>query len=533
MLDENLPTFFLSIAPDGIKHHATFNFTQHGSEPEPAYALHHMDPALPDSHNCYTVAMLDPYMPDVPYAEVLVRPEWTHPTLSQEAIRKNGGIPPLPQPLQPTEFTIQLYGPDQQVVVKYKQSTWGGSPSWEFEMPQTTFRQPSSSSLDRSLSDPTIAPTTPRIKFTWRKEKLSKEMVCTMSGKTTDPKAKPRKSKEPDITIAMFESMKAVSIYEPNLHRVDMEDFKGLEIVILLSAAVIKDMFFGNFRQVFNITEYSPPRRASVPPHIHRKAVSGTSLPQLPTIHEPSALSDPAHGARPAISGPSQSAPPSDLRRHSSGVLSPRSASNLDPRRQWEAEVESARLRQQAETEARERRRTELAGERLAKKISKAELKEEGRRKAEIDRETERLRRVYLAEQRMSQGHHQRPLQSQPQWQGQGQAYPSLPPRQAHSAPLLHAYPCPSPSPARRPVPPQPVPHQSYGPGQSRGTGSGPSLISQNHTSGPSFGTNLLAPTNDAHGRNLGQKKRSFFGLRSSSDDRSGKKLSKKQSSLF
>ena len=46
-----------------------------------------------------------------------------------------------------------------------------------------------------------------------------------LAGKSTDGK----KSKEPDITIAMFRKGKELTLYQPNMHRVEVEDMKGLE----------------------------------------------------------------------------------------------------------------------------------------------------------------------------------------------------------------------------------------------------------------------------------------------------------------
>ena len=54
-----------------------------------------------------------------------------------------------------------------------------------------------------------------------------------MTGKSTDPTGK-KKSKEPDIAVALFAGLKEITIYEPNLYRVEMEDYKGLEVVLLL-----------------------------------------------------------------------------------------------------------------------------------------------------------------------------------------------------------------------------------------------------------------------------------------------------------
>ncbi|KAL2058882.1 hypothetical protein ABVK25_000174 [Lepraria finkii] len=262
MLDENLPTFYLRASSDGIKHNASVLLSQHGSDATPDYSLRHPDPALPGSKNRYAVALYDSYNPEILFGEVLLIPEWTQPNLSQEQIRLNGGVPPPPQPILPTEFTIQLYNPDQQVLVKLHAGTWKSDAYWEFVMPQQSFRQPSASVLDRTQSDPTASENTPKLAFRWKKEgKLSKDYVCSLSGKSTNPDGSKRKNREPDITIGIFKHFKEITIYEPNLQRVDMEDPKGLEVVILLGAVVIREVFNSNMRETFNITE--SPRRNS------------------------------------------------------------------------------------------------------------------------------------------------------------------------------------------------------------------------------------------------------------------------------
>ena len=248
--------FYLRPSSDNVKYNASVFLSHRGSDAAPAYSLRHPDPALPASKNRYAAALYDSYCPEILFGEVLLIPQWTQPTLSAEEIRLNGGVIPPPQPILPTEFTIQLYNPDQQVVVKSRPGSWNRDPSWEFEMPQQSFRQPSNSALDRTQSDPTASETTPKIKFKWKKEgKLSREYVCSLSGKSTNPDGSKRKNKEPDITIALFKHLKEITLYEPNLNRVDMEDPKGLEVVLLLSSIVIREVYNAHIKEVFNITE--------------------------------------------------------------------------------------------------------------------------------------------------------------------------------------------------------------------------------------------------------------------------------------
>ncbi|KAK8203473.1 hypothetical protein BKA81DRAFT_277115, partial [Phyllosticta paracitricarpa] len=328
------PAFFLKASPDGVKHHQAFFYSIHGGEPEVAYSLRHPDPSLISSKNCYAAGLFDAFNPDVLYGETLVKPQFTSPTLSQDEIRRNGGVTPMPQPILPANFTIQLYDPDQQVTVKQKSGSWGGTASYEFSMPQITFRLPSASTLDRTLNDPAADITTPKLNFVWRREsKLSKDLTCYMTGKSTDPAKKKKKSKEPDIAVALFRSLREVTVYESNLFRVEMEDPKGLEVVLLLSAAAIRDIYFGQINQVFNVSD---PRKNSGGLIIRKKT--------LPL--EPGRVATPA--------------------RQETG---PR----LDPRAQWELENETRRIRKMVEAEEKHNRKKE----------------------AQVSKETERLRRKY------------------------------------------------------------------------------------------------------------------------------------------
>ncbi|KAI9835872.1 MAG: hypothetical protein M1819_001770 [Sarea resinae] len=553
MLDESLPTFFLKSAPDGVKHHTCLYLTQYGSEPAPAYTLQHADPASPAAKNCYAAAIFDSFNPDVLFAEVLVRPEWTQPSLSQEEIRKNDGVPPPPQPILPTEFTIQLYNPDQQVLITQKAGSWGGSPQWEFEMPQQTFRLPSASTLDRSLSDPAASSTTPKIKFLWKKEgKLSKDLTCSLSGKSTSPDgSSKRKNREPDIVVALFSSLKEITIYEPNLYRVDMEDPKGLEVVLLLGAAVIRDIYFGQMKEVFHIAE--PPQRIAEgarKPSLNSK-ISSSLLAAPSRIKSPKPSpqqSQPRHDphrptANPPVNGHSQPAaggvPPPHTRnplRHTSHPQPGSSHQAVDPRTQWEIDAETARLKKQVEAEERERRRKEESRQRerrrleeaetdRLKKMVKAEEEERRRRQKEADKETERLRKLYGVPPPKHRASESRP--------------PQPPPRNAHSAPLTQApwaHPPPTTQPQQRPhvhFPVQP-PRQQSQPQPQRFSGSPSPYLQAPSTNGaPHASSSGFFSKNSSGG-----KRHSIFNLRSHHNDGSGassssSRLSKKQSSMF
>jgi hypothetical protein len=210
-------------------------------------------------------------------------------------------VPPPPQPIYPTEFAIQLYNPDTQVLVRQTTTKWSSTVNWEFSIPQVTFRMPSSSDLDRTQTDPGADANTPRVNFAWRKEgRLGKDMTCYMTGKSTDLTGKKaKKSKEPDIAVALFSGLKEMSIMEPNLYRVEIEDYKGLEVALLLSAAVIRDLFFGDPREQFHINDAAARKNSA-----GLRARKGSSPMEAPHITPP--VMTPQPPPPPAYSGPAQ-----------------------------------------------------------------------------------------------------------------------------------------------------------------------------------------------------------------------------------
>jgi hypothetical protein len=220
----------------------------------------------------------------------------------------------------------------------------------------------SSSALDRSQHDPFASDIAPKIAFKWKKDgKLSKDLVCFVSGQASNPDGSKKKSKEPDITVAIFHNLKEVMLYEPNLQRIEMEDMKGLEVVLLLGTTVIKDVYFKQIKETFNINEAA------------RKNSAGNGLNSS------------------AVGSPTNLSP---TRSNSAQQRDPR-VPPTDPRSQWEIDAETARLAKQAAEEERQRKRQEEAEQREIKKMLEAEEKERRRQEAEIEKETERLRKLY------------------------------------------------------------------------------------------------------------------------------------------
>lgn len=516
MLDENLPAFFLKPSSTGVKHHRDILLSHHGSDPAPSYALHNADPAssLPAHKNCYAVALFDAYNPEVLFGEVLARPAWTQPTLSAEELRRNAGVPPPPQPILPSEFVIQLYNPDQQIRVEIREGKWGASDTYEFSMPQSTFRTPSASNLDRGQSDPASLAITPKLFFSWRKEsKLSKDLTCFMTGSSTDRQTKKKSKRDPDIAVALWRQMRELTVYEPNVQRLDLEDPKGLEVVMLLSAIVIKDLYFASrdsLRDVFNISDAPNDRKLSgggrkLSNAQHTVSIVGTPNPlghhPLPQ-QQPESRNDVTRSSLPKL----QTAP-----------AHPLTAPNMpaaDARAQWEIDAETARLRAHAEAEAKEERRrrrdrekAEEAERKRLQRMVEEEEKAARRKQAEIEKETERLRKQY--------GVQPLPSQSQPVRPNTGNARQ----RPVQSLPQRPQVNFASPAQPHRPV---------------RGSNG---LYVQNSASSSAVmsGANGAASTStlDVPGTKPKPKK-SFFGLRSLSDDaEEKKKLNKKGSAMW
>jgi hypothetical protein len=511
MLDENLPTFFIRPSSSDNSLSNTIYLTQNGSELQPEYTLRRPDPSIPASKNCYAVALYDSYNPEILYAEVLVQPEWTQPTLSQAEIRAQNGVPPPPVPIVPDSFTIQLYNPDQQVKVKQIAGSWNSSAYWEFDMPQNSFKMPSASALDRSQSDPAALDITPKVAFKWKKDgKLSKDISCYLSGKTTDGK----KNKEPDITVAMFKSGKEqnhLTIYEPNMSRVDVEDVKGLEVVFLLSAAVIKDIFFNASRELFNISSPRPrastnPKRKNSGPVIGGKASPSQPVPVMSGAvfsTTPASQVPPQQAYRPQASPPSQSSRPPPT----------------NARTQWEIDAETARLKAMVEAEERalkEREKADLKEQKRIKKMLEEEEKERRRREAEVEKETERLRKQFGVTVPQQQPPPMPPRQNQ-------QAPPSHRPHasslgQPQQFPQYQSASHSQPNPYQRPISTPLAPPQQGGPSSSHHATLGSWLGNSNSNSGPY----LQAPG----GGNASASHSGFFGM-------GGKKVQKKRSVFF
>lgn len=478
MLDENLPTFHFKPSADN-PHSNILYLSQHGSDPTPEYILKRADPSQPSGRNKYATALCSSVSSDIIYAEIVVEPEWTQPTLSAAELRAQGGVTPPPVPVVPESFSVMLYNPDQTVSFKLASGSWGKSDSWEFEMPTQTFKMPSASALDRQAGT-SAADVVPRITFRWKKDgRLTKDMTCYMTGKSLGGK----KSKEPDITVALFKAGKesSVTIYQPNLQRVEIEDMKGFEVVLLLAAEAIRDLYLAPRQDIFNTAGSAP------------GAVVNTSSRKKET-RTGGAASSPTGATMSGALGnipPSSNSTPGAANNTAPGPSSSSAAAASD--------AETRRLKAIVEREEREREKRDKAEQKRIKKMLEEEDKERRRREAEVAKETERLRKMY--------GTQGQDLPSSTRTA----ASPPLPPRPLSVGPGMHS-----------------GPPNGYGPpvnGQWRGPGSPPYLQpgpGPGWIGGGGGGLNVHHPGS-------GGSMSNFFGLNRSDDG--GRRVQKKRSS--
>lgn len=379
MLDENLPSFRFQPSSDSPLNTVLY-FSHNGSDPSAQYLLMRADPAVPMSKNKYAVALADVSSQSIIYAEVLVEPSWSQPTLSTAEIRAQNGQPPPPTPITPDTITLNLYNPDSQVVIRSKPGSWGKSDSWEFELPEQSFRAPSASKIDLDAGEPPISDLVPKAVFRWKKEsRLGREMTCYLVGKSVGGK----KSKEPDITVAMFKEGRhdsTVTIYEPNLRRVDVQDQKGLDIVLLLGAEVIRDLYLNPKMDPFNVSG-APPLASSGRRKDSRGASAspGTAAPMSGALSAPPP--QPASYQAQSNVAPSRDARQQDI--------------DAETKRLQAMVAEEERQARERERQTREQERCDAEEARRIKDMLNREEEERRRKQAEVDRETERLRKQY------------------------------------------------------------------------------------------------------------------------------------------
>lgn len=453
VLDDNLPIYrFRASSDDPLT--SLLYFTHMGSEPSADYLVKRPPPA--QSHNQYAIGLFDVQQASVLYAEALVTPEWSQPTLSAAEVRASAGTP-VAVPLTPQAFAVTLYNPDQTVMVRQTNSSSWSKDAWEFEMPERSFKMPSASRIDQDDPGPVVADLVPKVNFRWKRDsRVSRHMTCYMSGRTVDG----QKSKEPDITVALFEGGKtegAVAIYEPNMARVDVEDRKGLEMVLLLSAEIIRDLYLAPRQDPFNVAGAPPPPLSDVigsgsgSGGIGGKTSGSPGPPPKLLQKQPTIPVSSGAGAGAVMSGAMGDAkhlPSSSLASSSSQPPKPSSAT--DARRQADVEAEKRRVQALVEQEkgkTREReRRDRVEQERIKQMLEAEEQEERERRQRAVEEETERLRQKYGV---------------QPERRPRSPPSPTLPRRPGGNGPVMSGA---GSGLSNTPAPAQPPRPQSLGP---------------------------------------------------------------------
>ena len=384
MLDENLPTYRFRTSSDNPLHTLLY-YTHNGSEPTADYLIKRPPPS--SSHNQYALGLFDIQYASVLYAEILLKPEWYQPTLSAAEIRANGGqsvaVAQVPQ-----TFSVSLYNPDQTVNVRHHQGSWSKD-AWEFEVPERSFRLPSTSRIDQESTESQVPELIPRVNFRWKRDgRMSRDMTCYMSGKTVGGK----KNKEPDITIALFKAGKtpSVAIYEPNMRRVDVEDRKGLEVILLLSAEVIRDLYLSPRQDPFNTAGAKPPANVS---KVDKPTASGPSMAGAATIAGAGMSGAAMSGA--AMSGALTNAKPSASQQPAGPDARIRADVEAEKKKKRAALMEQQTAREKEKKLQREQEEIKKMLEREEREEAERRRRERVEREKRVDRETEELRKKY------------------------------------------------------------------------------------------------------------------------------------------
>ncbi|RPA83104.1 hypothetical protein BJ508DRAFT_413758 [Ascobolus immersus RN42] len=448
-LDETLPIY--RYQPDRNNPlRTTISFSQNSSVPSPRYVKIHAE----STPNAYQFSLHDSTFTDQVFAACSAILEPLHGTLNVDTVRKERrkssfGLEDSSSSSQfriPSKATIRLLNPDFDITLtQHTPSGPFGTPYWEFALPLIPFSQPTPSLLDRSLPQ-----TSELVYFRWKRDSvLSRSTLKCTYHPTPLPGSGKKGADEPDITIALFANWEGSSketggvfqgkgeltVFEMNQRRLEIQDWKGLEVALVCTARCLADVWFGgNRRELFQVgaspvgtpsggattngaaptNGYGMPGRTPSypPPQQQQQAMPGNYYP--PEKQRPPAQQQPQ---RTAHSLPQHQQPSQQFRPASS---TPRPQNQRPPKPRQDAALLAAQ-----EREAR----------RLQAQFEAEERAAAAARQAAVDRETERLRREYEAEaRRMAELQRQRQQQAVP---------PRLPSRTQHrpSQSIPGAYP--------------------------------------------------------------------------------------------
>ncbi|KAI5803626.1 hypothetical protein DFH27DRAFT_622131 [Peziza echinospora] len=498
VVDANLPIFHLVPSRTSPTSESVIAHSQNGSTPAPQY-LKRRDPTAADT---YAIALRDAHYPDIVYASCsspALYPQPHRPPLAPSAA---GPSEPPDPPKVPAAIPITLYNPTSRVLLRQRPSSWGAGPFWEFSMPKTSFLQPTGSLLDQTVGASRLAlGSVPLATFRWRKEGgvLSRSSLrCSLIHPSNVPvrddgsgahRAGPSAignisggsggGKEPDITVAIFTNgisggkpgKGEITIYEPSLRRVEVEDLKGLEVMLLMSACVIADVWFSDMRLAFNLSPEripgsfaGPGRTATLTPQQmadfarEDQMVEEMERQRRERIVSPPPV--PVEEALPAYSAgrAAGNGYPREKQRPTQGqLLSADYQQRLAEHRQHQ-ELEQQRLALERQRQQQEQQRLDLERQRLEREAQheaaarrlQAQYEAEARKEQErIDAETARLIQLEMMHERQ-QAAGRRPGASVPVMHGR----PAMPPRPqagpAHGHQYSSSYPHYSSQPAQQ-----------------------------------------------------------------------------------
>ncbi|KAA8909963.1 hypothetical protein FN846DRAFT_583727 [Sphaerosporella brunnea] len=444
-LDENFPTYRYShpttttttTSKDATPTTTRIAFSSLGGPSQHLYTL----TRSPTEANTYSITLSDAAFPDITYASLSC------------ALSFSTSADSTPRVLRPSEFTLNLYNPSSAVTIIHKHSAIRGD-YWQFRLPRSSFLPPTKSSIDASYRPPT-PPANELLTFRWKK----------VGGLMTRPQlqcvlASHGKGDEPDLAVAMYYGLgdKAgkgeMSVYESNFRRVDCMDLKGLELVLVITARVINDVWWGDVAAAFNS------------PHVFAKQKGKSAAAPIPeTIPKTTATT----------------------------TTSTTDAQGRSFAQRFTAlQSEDKILASPTPEELRVQRKIEKEQEEILRML----LAEEEAEKRRIEAETERLRRMVDAEKELL-------LQQQRQHEMQRRA--SVPPSPRQQQPRVVTYRPPPPrvvQPSRLGTVPRPHPAPMPPRMQSR-----PPVVG-----GWSAGVGLAAPQ---EGKRLDERSRrkSFLGL--------------------
>ncbi|TGZ78454.1 hypothetical protein EX30DRAFT_157158 [Ascodesmis nigricans] len=406
-LDENFPIFLFSHDdPKRARHITAISSTISGSPPNPVYTY----TRAPSARNTYTAQLTDALFPSITYATIITDLEIPPPSPGT----------PLPAELKvllPAEFTLNLYNPDSSVIFELHASTLRGN-YWEFTLPKRSFHPPSNSLIDAHY-DPIPSE---RLTFRWRKEGgalTRKQLRCYLVSPGNLPGPGGRKTKkgagEPDIPVAMFEGLGEKSgrgeltLYESNFRRMEVQDLKGLEMVLVMGARIVNDVYFCRTREMFNtegevMAGVGKPRGGSavVVPQVQAQQPPipqiRTQQQQPPPGYYPPEKSSHQPGHYPPEKPSASSSSPSTPQPHPQSF-----AARMQHHQQTPSHPRPPHHHQPTPPSPSTEARIAHEQAQIRAMLAREEADRINREKSAIDAETERLRRLYLPQQQQPQ----------------------------------------------------------------------------------------------------------------------------------